>query len=223
MLDLAKLVIYLQHLRMFLLSMDIKHNNHNICCNSPAFRWLRGVTLVFVMFFISSFTFTALADDCIKQYYDCENIVIAGDDQDFTVSSYESVNITAGQSVVLLPGTHLIAGANVHVEVIPEARPEETAETNSFMKNPELIASPYIFEKISEFASSSDKQIIDIAGNSLLAVVPTVNHYSGSKSPTGLRISYMTDNLLNQSVALAGYLPVLSFGARPETIMVMRT
>jgi len=218
-----KLVVYLQHLKMFLLSMGIKRNNYNMCYNSLAFKWLQRITLIFVVFFISSFTFTALADDCIKQYYDRENIVIAGDDQNFTVSGNEYVRITAGQSVVLLPGTHLVAGAKVHVEVIPEVRPEETDETNSFMKNPELKASPYIYEKTSEFASSSDKQIIDIAGNSLLAVFPTVNHYSGSKLPTGLRISYMTENLLNQSITLTGYLPVLSFGARPETIMVMRT
>lgn len=203
--------------------MDIKRNNHNMCCNSPAFKWLRRIALVFVVCFISSFTFTALADDCIKQYYDRENIVIAGNDQDFTVSGNEYVRITAGQSVVLLPGTHLVAGAKVHVEVIPEVRPEETDETNSFMKNPELKASPYIYEKTSEFASSSDKQVIDIAGNGLLAVFPTVNNHSGSKLPTGFRISSMTENLLNQSVALTGYLPVLSFGARPETIMVMRT
>ncbi len=203
--------------------MGIKRNNYNVCCNPQAFKWLQRLTLIFVVFFISSFTFMALAEDCIKQYYDRENIVIAGENQDFTVCGNESVRITAGQSVVLLPGTHLVAGAKVHVEVIPEARPEETVETNSFMKNPELKASPFIYEKTSEFALSSDKQIIDIAGNGLLAVVPSVNNYSGSKLPTGFRISSITENLLNQSVALMGYLPVLSFGARPETIMVMRT
>ncbi len=203
--------------------MVIKRTRHNFLFRQSRDIWPRLIVCVFASLCAATNILATEPTENQKQYYDAGIIVLSGNDGDFTVGNSESVRISAGQSVILLPGTHLVAGAQVVVEVIPEVKPKQTCETSSILINPELLLSPFINEKTSAFDSSPVKQTLSIAGNKSPAVLPAVNNYTGNKSVSRLKTACTAYAYSHIFLAETEFIPVMSFGERPENIMVLRT
>jgi len=171
--------------------------------------------------------FSAFSDtqrDICKQYYDAGTIIIAGDGQDFVIRTGESIKLSAGQSILLLPGTRIEAGGQVVAEVNIKAKPETAEERPSILRNPEMLASPYEPKPASNLTSAPEPEKVLRSAGLTNALLPLQTNNTGKQLP--LKILYFDHHA--GSTAPIGitnqvYLPVLSWGERPETIRVMRT
>lgn len=160
----------------------------------------------------------------LKQYYDAGEVIIGGQEQEFSVAKGETIRITAGESVRLLPGTKIEAGAQVIVESGKKSVAKEEKENNSILFHPEVLATSQstLYESHFSALPANEKQIGN--SNAVFAVLPV------QSNPTAKNLS-AKKALYHSNFKLSGafnkfahcYLPVSSWGERPETIKVMRT
>lgn len=167
-----------------------------------------------------------LADDpeAQKSYYDANEVLIGGDNNEFIVGEGESIRISAGQSVRLLPGTHLVAGVQVVIEAgveIPKA--EEARECSSVLRNPEFLISELSLTSGSNFSSLPEsKSAIGISPG--MAAIAPLNSGSGSNHSIKLRNTGSPFiEVLVTAISRHIFTPDLTWGSRPENIKVMRT
>ena len=174
--------------------------------------------------FIPLTAFTDTQHDNSRQYYDAGSIIIAGDGQDFIIGPGESIKLSAGQSILLLPGTRIEAGGQVVAEVDIKVKPEPAEERPSILRNPEMLALPYEPKPACNLAAATEPEKILRNAGLTSAVLPVQTNNTGKQLPLK---KFYTDQFSGLA-SLSGitnqvYLPVLSWGERPETIRVMRT
>jgi hypothetical protein len=182
-----------------------------------------SAVLVACFFFMAG---TANASEQLnpKQYYDANSITLGGDAQEFTIGKGQAVKISAGHSIHLLPGTHIEAGGQVVVEVRKDAKPEKAEESTSVMLDAILPASPLLSSDACNLASLPDnEQKVGISA-AHKAILPVQNTSNAKNLPFTRIIHEFLNKHSGLTTANAGnYLPVLSWGERPETIKVLRT
>jgi len=135
----------------------------------------------------------SVPESITKKYYDAECITLGGDGSVFVFENGDHIVITAGKSIRLLPGIRIEAGTELKVEV---------ASTIDALPGSEKLS-----------ATSS----------ALYAVIPVQS--SGSNYLLAVKKNnILTDGELYSSEKYRiGYMPVLSWGSRPENIKVLRT
>ena len=183
---------------------------------------LPGLVAAFVLLVF----FPAAASEQVspKQYYDAASIILGGESHGFVIGKGESVSITAGQSVRLLPGTKIEAGGKVVVEVRSHAKPESREERHSVLLNPELLARPFIHDVATSLTAIPDPAKLSASGGFSRAVMPVQLSNANKSLLTGKTV-YKTDSSHSglTSCALGKYFLDLAWGERPETIKVLRT
>jgi hypothetical protein len=182
-----------------------------------------SAVLVACFFFLAN---TAIAGEqpASKQYYDANSIILGGDAQEFTIGKGQAVKISAGHSIHLLPGTHIEAGGQVVVEVRKDAKPEKAEARASVMLDQLIPASPLLSSDACNFASLPDNEQKIGIGAAYKAILPVQNTTNAKNLPFTRKINKFLNNHSGLTTATTGgYLPILAWGERPETIKVLRT
>lgn len=159
-----------------------------------------------------------------RQYYDAGEMIIGGQEQVFSVTKGETLRITAGESVRLLPGTKIEAGAQVVVESGKRSVAKENKENNSILFHPEALATSQSTLCESHFSAlpANEKQIGN--SSSVFAVLPVQSNPTAKNLSAKKALYHSNFNFSGASNKSAlCYIPVSSWGERPETIKVMRT
>jgi len=160
----------------------------------------------------------------IKTYYDATEITIGGENNAFVPGEGESLHILAGQSVRLLPGTHLVAGVQVVIETGKEvSKVEESKEYKSVLKNPELLISEFNLTTHSSFNTIPDSQSVISSSWGLVAIVSGISGTHSNFPVKHINLSGSPIQYIRTAVGNHIFTPDFSWGSRPENIKVLRT
>lgn len=160
----------------------------------------------------------------IKTYYDATEITMGGENNAFVAGEGESLHILAGQSVRLLPGTHLVAGVQVVIEAGKEISiVEESKEYKSVLKNPELLLSEFNLTTDSSFSNIPDSQSIISNSWGLVAIVSGISGSHSYFSAKHINLSGSNIQYTRTAVGNHIFTPDFSWGSRPENVKVLRT
>ncbi len=166
----------------------------------------------------------SVPESITKKYYDAECVTLGGDGSVFVFENGDHIVITAGKSIRLLPGIRIEAGTELKVEVAvttPVVAPEEEVR-GTVMDNPEFLKTDLTADA-SAIDALPGSEKLSATSSALYAVIPVQS--SGSNYLLAVKKNnILTDGELYSSEKYRiGYMPVLSWGSRPENIKVLRT
>jgi len=159
-----------------------------------------------------------------QSYYDATEVTLGGDNNVFVASEGVLIRISAGQSVRLLPGTHLVAGAQVVIEAgYQAAKAEDTKEYKSVIKNPELFLSEFNLTANISFNPVPGGHSV-ISNSWGLAALVGSTHWSYSNNAAKIKnTGSLGIQCIRTAIGKHIFIPNLSWGSRPENIKVLRT